>query len=62
MSAGAPPQERAALVQLKRRLDAIVQRAVTTAFKRPFQIAALFAMLVLPLLGLGLGLSRRRRE
>jgi MFS family permease len=60
VSAGAPPQERAALVQLKRQLDAIVQRAVTSAFKRPFQIAALFAVCVLPLLGLGIALTRRR--
>jgi hypothetical protein len=61
VSAGAPPQERTALAQLKRQLDAIVQRAVTSAFKRPFQIAALFAICVLPLLGLGIALTRRRR-
>jgi hypothetical protein len=60
ISAQVPPQQRPALARLKRQLDAIVQRAVTSAFKRPFQIAALFAVCVLPLLGLGIALTRRR--
>ncbi len=55
--AGAP--ERLQLTLLRRRLESIIQRAATHAFKRPFLYAAGLALLVLPLLGLRL---RRLRK
>jgi hypothetical protein len=58
-SAGATPSERTALNALHEQLDWIVQRAATNAFKLPLRYGAIFAILVLPLLGLRL--SRRTR-
>ena len=57
-SAHASPAERAALVSLHRELDSIVQRAATSAFQLPLRYGAIFAIAVLPLLGLAL--IRRR--
>jgi predicted MFS family arabinose efflux permease len=51
VSAHASPPERAALRDLHRRLDSIVQHAATGAFKLPLRYGAIFALLVLPLLG-----------
>ena len=56
----APPAQRAELTRVGRTVHDIIQRAVTPAFHRPYQIAALFAALVLPLLGLRLAFLRRR--
>ena len=56
-SARATPSERTALNALHEQLDSIVQRAVTNAFKLPLRYGAIFAILVLPLLGVRL--SRR---
>ncbi len=58
-AAGASPADRIQLAGLERRLDQIIQRAVTDAFKRPFLYAALFSLLVLPLLVLRLTWRRR---
>jgi predicted MFS family arabinose efflux permease len=60
LSAGQTPSTRAALLTLRRQVDAIVQRAVTPAFRRPLGYAAGLALLVLPLLGLRLLFLRRR--
>ena len=56
----ATPQQRVTLEALRRKVDAIIQRSVTPAFHRPYQVAALFALLVLPLLGLRLLFVPRR--
>ena len=58
---GASPADRTALASLKTKLDAIVtttQGSLTHAFRRPFAYAAIFALLVLPLLGWRSGLMR----
>lgn len=60
VGAGLSSEHRAALDELRREVDGIIQRAVTPAFHRPYQIAALFAILVLPILGLRLLFVRRR--
>ena len=52
VSAEATAPEQVQLAQLSQRLNSIVQRAATAPFKRPFQYAALFALAVLPLLGI----------
>jgi hypothetical protein len=58
VSAGAPPAEKVQLKALQARLDAIVERAVTDAFRQPLLYAALFAVAVLPLLGLRVLVAR----
>lgn len=60
--ATAPPSERVELAALEKQLNAIIQHAATHAFKRPFLYAALFAVLVLPLLGLRVLYVRRTRR
>jgi hypothetical protein len=62
ISAGAPRNDRSQLAALQRRLDSIVQRSVTHAFKRPLLYAALLALLVLPLLGLRFATARLARD
>ncbi|MGH2843745.1 MAG: MFS transporter [Solirubrobacteraceae bacterium] len=57
----APRRERVVLIGLHRRLDAIVDRAVTSAFRLPLRYSAIFALAVLPLLGLHLMGARRLR-
>jgi MFS family permease len=59
-SANANPSERAALGALHTQLDAIVQRAAASAFKLPLRYGAIFALLVLPLLGFRLIRIRTR--
>jgi MFS family permease len=59
VSAHATPAERAGLRDLQNQLNSIVQRAATSAFKVPFRWGAVFAILVLGLLSVGL--VRRRR-
>jgi hypothetical protein len=54
VSAGASPADRVHLASLERQIDAIIQRTVTHAFRRPFLYAALLSLLVLPLLALRL--------
>jgi hypothetical protein len=54
VSAGASPGDRVHLASLERQIDAIIQRTVTHAFRRPFLYAALLSLLVLPLLALRL--------
>jgi predicted MFS family arabinose efflux permease len=61
-SAHATPSERVALSNLHNQLDSIVPRAATSAFKLPLRYGAIFALVVLPLLGLGLILSANRRR
>ena len=56
-SAHATASDRAALHDLHNRLDSIVQRAATSAFKVPLRYGAIFAIIVLPLLGLRLSRS-----
>ena len=59
----AGPADRAQLAILKAKLDAIVaqtQGQLTHAFRRPFAYAAIFALLVLPLLALRRVFARRR--
>jgi MFS family permease len=58
-SASATLPERAALRDLHSQLDSIVQRAATSAFKLPLRYAAIFAIVVLPLLSLRLVYRRR---
>ena len=60
VSAEATAPEQVQLAQLSQRLNSIVQRAATAPFKRPFQYAALFALAVLPLLGIRTRHLRRR--
>jgi MFS family permease len=62
VAAQATPSQRVALANLEKELDAIVQRAATSAFKVPLRYGALFAALVLPLLALRLGYVRRRQQ
>lgn len=62
VAADAGPSERAALSRLQSSVDAIVQRAVTPAFQRPFAYAAMFAAAVLPLLGVRMASLRRYRD
>ncbi len=59
-STHATPSERVALSDLEKQLDSIVQRAATSAFKLPLRYGAIFAIAVLPLLGLRLIYVRRR--
>ena len=59
-STHATPSERVALSDLEKQLDSIVQRAATSAFKLPLRYGAIFAIAVLPLLGLRLVYVRRR--
>jgi hypothetical protein len=61
-SVHATRRERAALVGLRRQLGAIVEHAVTSAFKLPLRYGAIFAIAVLPLLGLQLLSDRRSRS
>jgi MFS family permease len=58
----ATPSERAALQELHNQLDSIVQRAATGAFKLPLRYGAIFAFLVLPLIGLQLIRSAANSE
>ena len=51
-SAHATPSERAALRDLHIQLDSIVERAATGAFKVPFRAGAVFAIVVMLLLGM----------
>jgi predicted MFS family arabinose efflux permease len=67
-SAHATPSQRAALRDLHNRLDSIIQRAATSAFKLPLRYGAILAIVVLPLLGVHLirstanpAQARRRR-
>jgi MFS family permease len=60
MSAIATPTQRVALIDLQARIDSIVQHAATSAFKVPFRDGAIFALLVLPVLGFRLLYVRRR--
>jgi MFS family permease len=62
VSIHATRQQRAALSDLHRHLDSIVQRATTDAFRVPLRYGAIFALLVLPLLSVRLVHGRRRRE
>ncbi len=55
----ASSRERVALAHLHRQLDSIVERAVTGAFRGPLRYGGLFALAVLPLLGLQLLLRSR---
>lgn len=58
-NARATPSQRAALRDLHNQLDAIVQRAATSAFKLPLRYGAVFAILVLVLLGVRLVYVKR---
>ena len=61
--ATAPASERPALAKLQGRMNVILgqtQRTLTHAFKLPFIYAAVFALLVLPVLAAGGALLRRR--
>jgi len=58
-SAHATPAQRAALRDLHKQLDAIVQRAVTSAFKVPLRYGAIFTIVVLALLSLRLMYRKR---
>jgi MFS transporter len=60
-SAHAAPSQRAALRDLHRQLDSIVQHAATSAFKLPLRYGAMFAILVLLLLSLRLIHGKRTR-
>jgi predicted MFS family arabinose efflux permease len=60
VSANASAAQRVELALLEQRLNLIVNRAATHAFKRPFAYAAAFALLVLPLLAVRLTYVRRR--
>lgn len=60
VSAFATPSERLALNNLHLQLNQIVERAATSAFKLPFRYGAIFALLVLPVLGFRLLYARRR--
>ena len=51
-------KQRVVLKRLQRRLDSIVQHAVTRAFRRPLRYGVIFALAVLPLLGLDLMFGR----
>lgn len=61
-AARASPSERAALSGLHKQLDSIVQSAATSAFRLPLRYGAIFAIVVIPLLGLGLWRSTSRRR
>ncbi|MGZ4287693.1 MAG: MFS transporter [Solirubrobacteraceae bacterium] len=61
-SAHATHRERAALSDLHEQLDSIVQRAITSAFRLPLRYGAIFAVLVLPLLGARAIRGRRTRH
>ncbi len=61
VSAHATRRQRAALSNLHRQLDSIVQRATTHAFKLPLRYGAIFAILVLPLLSVRPISGRRTR-
>jgi predicted MFS family arabinose efflux permease len=61
-SAHATPAERVALNDLHARLDSIVQRAATSAFKLPLRYGAIFAIAILPLLSLRLMSKSGRRH
>jgi hypothetical protein len=56
----ASPADRVKLDALHAEVDRVVERAATHAFHRPLRISALFAILVLPVLGLQALLRRRR--
>jgi MFS family permease len=58
VAAEATPTDRAHLAALEVQLHAIIERAVTHAFRRPYTYAALFSLLVLPLLALRLAWVR----
>lgn len=60
VAAGASPADRVQLAVLERQINAIIQRSVTHAFRRPFLYAALLSLLVLPLLALRLWWIRTR--
>lgn len=60
VSAFATPAERVALNNLQAQLNQIVERGATSAFKLPFRYGAIFALLVLPVLGFRLLYVRRR--
>ena len=61
ISVHATASEKLQLAVLETRLEAIIQRAVTHAFKRPLLYGAIFALLVLPLLGARLARLRANR-
>jgi MFS family permease len=60
--ATATPAQRVQLAAVEKQLNAIVQRAATSAFKKPLRYGALFAIAVLPLLALRLWYVRRREQ
>jgi hypothetical protein len=59
-STRATAPERVVLAELHKQLDSIVETAAANAFKRPLRYAAIFAIAVLALLGLRVGLTRLR--
>lgn len=60
VAAGASPADRVHLAALERQINAIIQRSVTHAFRRPFLYAALLSLLVLPLLALRVWWTRAK--
>ncbi len=62
VNAQATPAQRVQLAALRVQLQTIIERAATHAFKRPLLYAAVFALLVLPVLGGALWLRRSRRR
>jgi predicted MFS family arabinose efflux permease len=60
VSAGTSPADRVHLATLERQINAIIQRSVTHAFRRPFLYAALLSLLVLPLLALRVWSNRAK--
>jgi hypothetical protein len=61
-AAGQSPSVQRRLAALEQRIEEIVQRAVTPAFRWPYALAALFALLVLPVLAVGERSVARRAE
>jgi predicted MFS family arabinose efflux permease len=59
-SANSSPEDRQHLAELQTQLETIIQRTVTDTFQRPFLIAALFSLLVLPLLAWRAATGRSR--
>jgi hypothetical protein len=61
VSEHASPPAAAQLTVLRNQIESTVERAVTRSFRRSLLYSALFAVLVLPVLALGLMVLRRRR-
>jgi Major Facilitator Superfamily len=59
--AQASPETRVQLALLESKIHAQIERAATHSFRRPLLYCALFALLVIPLIGLRLGFSTRPR-